>query len=116
MLYVNFGLTEPKKKNDGARYSPYKTIGVGITGNPENLLISYGHDGVGIDEMTNCSYSCTVNLEGLIRRMAKGVEKFILEDPTRDDEYSFEKAESIEDKETPVTTRKGIVDYRTISN
>lgn len=107
---------DKKEKKDGARYSPYKTIGVGLTGNPENLLISYGHDGVGIDEMTNCSYSCTVNLEGLIRRMAKGVERFILEDPTRDDEYSFEKAESIEDKETPVTTRKGIVDYRTISN
>lgn len=107
---------DKNKKKDGARYSPYRTIGVGLTGNPENLLISYGHDGVGIDEMTNCSYSCTVNLEGLIRRMAKGVEKFILEDLTRDDEYSFEKAESIEDKETPVTTRKGIVDYRTISN
>ena len=107
---------DKKKKKDGAKFSPYRTIGVGLTGNPENLLISYGHDGVGIDEMTNCSYSCTVNLEGLIRRMAKGVEKLILEDPTRDDEYSFEKAESIEDKETPVTTRKGIVDYRTISN
>lgn len=109
--------TKDKDKNkDRAKFSPYRTIGVGLTGNPESLLISYGHDGIGIDEMTNCSYSCTVNLEGLIRRMAKGVEKFILEDPTRDDEYSFEKAESIEDKETPVTTRKGIVDYRTISN
>lgn len=105
-----------KKKEDGARFSPYRTIGVGLTGNPESFLISYGHDGVGIDEMTNCSYSCTVNLEGLIRRMAKGVEKFILEDPTRDDEYSFEKAESKEDNETPVTIRKGMVDYRAINH
>lgn len=86
----------------GKKYSPYKVIGVCVQGDEHGIIASYGHTGTGIESLEGCAYDCVVKLEGLISRVAKGVRRFIEEDPGRDREYSTGKGFS----------RQGLVDYR----
>lgn len=86
----------------GADYSPYRTIGVCVQGDAENLVASFGHAGYGTNEQENCSYDCVVRLEGIISLMAKGVCEFLEEHPECDKEYTGEDR----------LRRTGVVDYR----
>lgn len=86
----------------GEKYSPYKVIGVCVQGDKHGIIASYGHTGTGIESQQDCAFDCVVKLEGLISLIAKGVCKFVEEDPERDREYSTGKG----------LYRQGVVDYR----
>lgn len=86
----------------GEKYSPYKVIGVCVQGDKHGIIASYGHTGTGIESLEGCAYDCVVKLEGLISLVAKGVRRFVEEDPGRDREYSTGEGFS----------RPGVVDYR----
>lgn len=72
----------------GEEYSPYKTIGVCVQGDARGIIASYGHKGIGHGSQQGCAFDCVVKLEGLISLIAKGVCKFVEEDPERNREYS----------------------------
>ena len=72
----------------GEEYSPYKAIGVCVQGDARGIIASYGHKGIGYGSQQDCAFECVVKLEGLISLIAKGVCKFVEEDPERDREYS----------------------------
>lgn len=88
----------------GAEYSPFQTIGICVRGNANNLVTNIGHRGRGTDgeSISDCSYHCDILLEGLISLMAKGVTKFIREDPERNRELAS----------TERFPREGITDFR----
>lgn len=85
--------------------SPYKAIGVCVQGDALGIIASYGHKGIGYGSQQDCAFECVVKLEGLISLIAKGVCKFVEEDPERDREYSTGKELS----------RQGVVDFRSIN-
>lgn len=89
----------------GEEYSPYKAIGVCVQGDALGIIASYGHKGIGYGSQQDCAFECVVKLEGLISLIAKGVCKFVEEDPERDREYSTGKELS----------RQGVVDFRSIN-
>ena len=89
-------------KGRGEEYSPYKTIGVCVQGDARGIVASYGHKGIGHGSQQDCEFDCVVKLEGLISLIAKGVCKFVEEDPERDREYSTGKGFS----------RQGVMDFR----
>lgn len=72
----------------GAAYSPFRVIGICVQGDPDNLVSSYGHTGEGVSEQVNCAFDCVIRLEALISLVAKGVCRFIEEDPRRDREQA----------------------------
>ena len=72
----------------GEKYSPYKVIGVCVQGDANGIIASYGHTGTGIESQEDCAFDCVIKLEELLSLMAKGVRRFIEEDPGRDREYS----------------------------
>lgn len=72
---------------------------------PSREEASYGHKGIGYGSQQDCAFECVVKLEGLISLIAKGVCKFVEEDPERDREYSTGKELS----------RQGVVDFRSIN-
>lgn len=86
----------------GEAYSPYKVIGVCVQGDEHGIIASYGHTGTGIESLEDCAYDCVVKLEGLISLVAKGVRRFVEQDPDRDREYSTGEGFS----------RQGVVDFR----
>lgn len=86
----------------GEEYSPYKAIGVCVQGDARGIIASYGHKGTGHGSQRGCAFDCVVKLEGLISLVAKGVCKFVEEDPERDREYSTGKGFS----------HQGVVDFR----
>ena len=86
----------------GEAYSPYKAIGVCVQGDARGIIASYGHKGIGHASQQECEFDCVVKLEGLISLIAKGVWKFVEENPERDREYSTGKGLS----------RQGVVDLR----
>lgn len=86
----------------GEEYSPYKAIGVCVQGDARGIIATYGHKGSGHGSQRDCAFDCVVKLEGLISLIAKGVCKFVEEDPERDREYSTGKGLS----------RQGVVDFR----
>ena len=86
----------------GEEYSPYKAIGVCVQGDARGIVATYGHKGSGHGSQRDCAFDCVVKLEGLISLIAKGVCKFVEEDPERDREYSTGKGLS----------RQGVVDFR----
>ena len=90
----------------GADYSPYKIIGVCIQGDARGIVASYGHTGTGGEKLENCAYDCVVKLEGLISLIAKGVRKFIDENPEWDRENSVNKGFS----------RSGVTDFRPLNH
>ena len=86
----------------GEEYSPYKAIGVCVQGDARGIIASFGHKGIGHGSQQDCAFDCVVNLVGLILLIAKGVYKFVEEDPERDREYS-----------TGIgLSRQGVVDFR----
>ena len=89
----------------GEEYSSYKAIGVCVRGDAHSIIASYGHSGDGSEYLTDCAFDCVVNLEGLISLIAKGVCKFVEEDPKRDCEKNIKKGMG----------RRGVVDYRPIT-
>lgn len=89
-------------KSKGAHYTPFNSIGISILENADELVCSYGHTSQGIDEYSDCAFHCEINLAGLISRMARGVARFIREDPARDSEFSLERG----------INHCGIVDFR----
>lgn len=89
-------------EGSGEKYSPYKAIGVCVQGNTCGIIASYGHKEISLGSQCDCAFDCVVNLEGLISLIAKGVCKFVEEDPERDREYSTGKGFS----------RQGVVDFR----
>lgn len=89
----------------GEEYSPYKAIGVCVQGDARGIIASYGHKGIGYGSQQDCAFECVVKLEGLISLIARGVCKFVEEDPERDREYSTGKELS----------RQGVVDFRSIN-
>lgn len=86
----------------GAAYSPFRVIGVCVQRDSQGIIASYGHTGTGYGKQKNCAYDCVIRLEVLISLMAKGVGRFIEEDPDRDREYSTKEG----------LDRTGVVDYR----
>ena len=72
----------------GEKYGPYKAIGVCVQGDTCGIIASYGHKGIGHGSQQGCAFDCVVKLEGLISLIAKGVCKFVEEDPERDRESS----------------------------
>lgn len=92
-------------EGSGEEYSPYKAIGVCVQGDALGIIASYGHKGIGYGSQQDCAFECVVKLEGLISLIAKGVCKFVEEDPERDREYSTGKELS----------RQGVVDFRSIN-
>lgn len=104
---VHAGSSSINDENSGSVYTPFRVIGICINGNAGNVIESWGHNGVGTDGeeiQDNCVCRCRVELAGLIALMAKGVCKFIQEDPSRDREYSL----------GDMFEQKGIVDFRPI--
>lgn len=89
-------------EGSGDKYSPYKAIGVCVQGDTCGILASYGHKEISLGSHRDCAFDCVVKLEGLISLIAKGVCKFIGEDPERDREYSTGKGLS----------HQGVVDFR----
>lgn len=89
-------------KGRGEEYSPYKAIGVCVQGDARGIIASYGHKGIGHGSQQDSAFDCVVKLEGLIFLIAKGVCKFVEEDPERDREYSTGKGLS----------RQVVVDFR----
>ncbi len=89
----------------GSIYSPFRVIDVCVQGDARSIIARFGHVGEGVDVLEGCAYDCSIKLEGLISLMAKGVRRFIDEDPSRDREYFA--GEGLD--------RRGIVDYRSIS-
>lgn len=93
----------------GEKYSPYRSIGVCIQNDPFNLVCSFGHNGIKVGESEEgCGYDCTIRLEALILLMAKGVRKFLEEDPKRDRETSCD----VEEPSKAWRTHIGVVDFR----
>ena len=90
----------------GKKYSPYKAIGVCVHGNTCGIIAIYGHKEINLGSQQDCAFDCVVKLEGLISLIAKGVCKFVEEDPERDREYSTAKGLS----------RQGVVDFRPLIN
>lgn len=86
----------------GEEYSPYKAIGVCVQGDARGIIASYGHKEISLGSQQYCAFDCVVKLEGLISLIAKGVCKFVEEDPERNREYSTGKGLS----------RQGVVDFR----
>lgn len=86
----------------GEKYSPYKAIGVCVQGDTCGIIAIYGHKEISFGSQRDCAFDCAVKLEGLISLIAKGVCKFIEEDPERNREYSTEKELSLQ----------GVVDFR----
>lgn len=102
---VHAGSSSIEDKGTGAKYSPYRVIGVCVHGDARGVIASYGHTGTGAeDQQSDCAYHCAVKLEGLILLLAKGVRAFLEEDPSRDREYS--------DESTEARLRCGVTDYR----
>lgn len=89
----------------GKDYSPYKVIGVCVQGDECGIVASYGHTGVGAENLKACAYDCVIKLEGLISRMAKGVVSFLEEDPERDCERGIKTG----------IDRRGVTDFRPLS-
>lgn len=89
-------------EGSGEKYSPYKAIGVCVQGNTCGIIASYGHKEISLGSQCDCAFDCVVKLEGLTSLIAKGVCKFVEEDPERDREYSTGKGFS----------RQGVVDFR----
>lgn len=89
----------------GEKYSPYKAIGVCVQGNTCGIIAFYGHKEIRLGSQCDCAFDCVVKLEGLISLIAKGVCKFVEEDPERDREYSTGKGLS----------RQGVVDFRPLN-
>lgn len=104
---VHAGTSSIEDKSRGAKYSPYRTIGVCVQGSARNLIASYGHTGTGMEEQSDCSYDCVIKLEGLISLLARGVQLFLEEDLSRDREYS--------DESTGARLRCGVTDYRPLT-
>ena len=75
-------------EGSGKKYSPYKVIGVCVQDDTCGIIASYGHREISLGSQRNCAFDCIVKLEGLISLIAKGVCKFVEEDPSRDREYS----------------------------
>lgn len=90
----------------GKKYSPYKAIGVCVHGNTCGIIAIYGHKEINLGSQQDCAFDCVVKLDGLISLIAKGVCKFVEEDPERDREYSTAKGLS----------RQGVVDFRPLIN
>lgn len=90
----------------GKKYSPYKAIGVCVHGNTCGIIAIYGHKEINLGSQQDCAFDCVVKLEGLISLIAKGVCKFVEEDPERNREYSTAKGLS----------RQGVVDFRPLIN
>ncbi len=89
----------------GEEYSPYRAIRVCVQGSSLGIIAGYGHTGTGHkDHQEHCAYDCSIRLEGLISLMAKGVHRFIEEDPARDYEYPGGSE----------LFRQGVVDYRSL--
>lgn len=86
----------------GGKYSPYKAIGVCVQGNTCGIIAIYGHNEISLGSQCDCAFDCVVKLEGLISLIAKGVCKFVEEDPARDREYSTENG----------LFHQGVVDFR----
>lgn len=99
VVHAGSASIEGKSEN----YTPYHVIGVCVQGDASSVVASYGHTGSGIEELRNCAYDCNIKLEGLISLIAKGVCRFIEEDPGRDCEYSRQGNEF---------NRIGVVDFR----
>lgn len=97
---VHAGSSDIEGKSE--KYSPYKVIGVCVQGDANGIIASYGHTGTGIESQEDCAFDCVIKLEGLISLMAKGVRRFVEEDPGRDREYSSGEGFS----------RPGVVDCR----
>lgn len=89
----------------GSGYSPYKSIGVCILGDANKIVASYGHTATGTVALTDCAYDCVVVLEGLISCIAKGVSKFVQDNPNLDREFDS----------GGMCLRRGVVDYRPAS-
>lgn len=101
---VHAGSASIKGKSED--YTPYHVIGVCVQGDASSVVASYGHTGSGVDDLEKCAYDCGIRLEGLISLIAKGVCKFVDEDPGRDCEYS---------RQGDNFRRIGIVDFRPLN-
>lgn len=86
----------------GSSYCSFRRIGICVQNDTHSLIAIYGCNSTGEDAHTNCSLDCLVNLTALICRMTEGVHDFILEDPTRDREFSL----------SDCSRMQGIVDLR----
>ena len=104
---VHAGSSFIEEKGSGAKYSPYRVIGVCVQGNSRGVVTSYGYTGSGLEEQSDCAYDCVIKLEGLISTLAQGVKKFLEEDPSRDCEYPGEGNGS--------RYRCGVTDYRPLA-
>ncbi len=105
---VHAGSSSIEDKGSGAKYSPYRVIGVCVHGDSRGVIASYGHTGTGAEEQENCSYDCVIKLEGLISLLARGVRLFLEEDLSRDREYSDESA--------GIRLRCGVTDFRPLAD
>ena len=96
-------------EESGSKFSPFKNMGVCVQGDADDLLASYGHTGNGFMEQTStqeeCAFACMVKLEALISLMARGVCRFIKEDPERDHELA----------QNGCACHQGIVDFRPLN-
>ena len=106
---VHAGSSCIEEEGSGAKYSPYRVIGVCVQGNARGVVASYGYTGSGSEEQSDCAYDCVVRLEGLISLLAQGVKKFLEEDPSRDCEYSGNS------KNKSSRYRCGVTDYRPLA-
>lgn len=103
---VHAGSSSIEDKNKGSVYSPYRVIGVSTGSGVDKPIASYGHTAIGLGQLENCAYDCTVNLEGLISLMAQGVARFVKERPEMNRECSTKEG----------FNRLGIVDFRPLQN
>lgn len=85
--------------------APTKLSGVCVHGDAHGVVASYGHTGVGAENLKACAYDCVIKLEGLISLMAKGVVSFLEEDPERDCERGIKTG----------IDRRGVTDFRPLS-
>lgn len=86
----------------GSSYCSFHRIGICVQNNTHSLIADFECLSRGEEIYTNCSLDCLINLTALICRMAKGVHDFILEDPTREREFSL----------SDYSYMQGIVDFR----
>lgn len=95
VLHAGSALVEGK----GANHSPFDSIGIQITDDPHQLVISYGLNSTPTlrelqtnfsdcdsEVETNCRVKLNINLTALLTRMEEGVRQFIASNPDLDKE------------------------------
>jgi hypothetical protein len=83
----------------GAKYSPFNSIGVQVTNNPDQLVIGYGSTSTptprelqtnftGCDDEveTDCHVKLLINLTALLAKVEEGARRFIADNPDLDKE------------------------------